>query len=94
MIVDAIDSGTAGTWIDVFWPAEMIPTGTTYYLVFTGNTTLGIAGDTSNPYPNGHVYANSGFNPFTGFDYTFRTYYDTEVSLQRETWAGVKSYFE
>lgn len=93
MITDASDSGTAGNWVDVYWTAVPVTPATTYYLVFVGNTTLGIAGDTANPYPYGHVYANSGFSPFTGFDYAFRTYYDTDVSLQRQTWAGVKAFF-
>ena len=67
--------GTAGNWVDVFWsPYSVIP-DTTLYLVFTSDdNTLGISGDTSNPYPRGQVYANSGFQPFPAFDYTFRTY--------------------
>jgi len=93
MITDASDSGTAGSWVDVYWTAEPVTPATTYYLVFTGNTTLGIAGDTANPYPYGNVYANSGYTPYSGFDYAFRTYYDTDVSLDRQTWAGVKSFF-
>jgi hypothetical protein len=93
MITDASDTGTAGNWVDVYWTAEMITPGDTYYLVFTGNTSLGISGDTSNPYPYGNVYANSGFTPFAGFDYAFRTYYDTDVALERNTWAGIKAVF-
>lgn len=94
MLAEASATGTAGTWVDVFWAAVEITPATTYYLVFTGNSTLGIAGDTANPYPNGNVYANSGYQPFTGYDYAFRTYYDTEVFLERNTWASVKVFFE
>lgn len=93
MLADGSDSGTQGQWVDVFWDAVLITPMTTYYLVFVGNTSLGIAGDTSNPYPHGHVFANPGFQPFPNFDYAFRTYYDTTVSLERHTWAGVKSSF-
>lgn len=93
MLAEASATGTAGDWVDVYWPTITITPATTYYLVFTGNTTLGIAGDTSNPYPYGHVYANTGFSPFTGFDYAFRTYYDPTVSLERHTWASVKTLF-
>ncbi len=66
--------GTQGQWIDVYWNPVSIAANTTYYLVFKGNTTLGISGDTSNGYPHGQVYANAGFQPFPNFDYTFRTY--------------------
>jgi hypothetical protein len=74
MLAQASAVGTQGTWCDVFWPAVGILPNTTYYLVFDGNTTLGISGDTSNPYPNGQVYANAGYGPFPTFDYTFRTH--------------------
>ena len=74
MLASASAIGTEGTWVDVFCGAEPIPPATTYYLVFTGNTTLGIAGDTNDPYPYGNVFANPGYNPFPTFDYTFRTW--------------------
>lgn len=94
MLAEATATGTAGTWVDVFWtnPVTVTP-GTTYYLVFTGNSTLGIAGSTSNPYAYGMCYANAGYTPFANFDYAFRTFFDTGVSLERDTWAGVKSSF-
>ena len=60
MLTQAAATGTAGQWVDVYWPAVEITPMITYYLVFTGNTTLGIAGDLNNPYPNGHVFANPG----------------------------------
>jgi len=94
MLTEATAIGVAGTWVDVFWTAFTITPGTTYYLVFTGNTTLGIAGDTSNPYPFGMVYANPGFSSFPSFDYAFRTYYDDNVVIERHTWANVKSLFD
>ncbi len=93
MLAEASAMGTAGEWVDVFWTAVLITPATTYYLVFVGNTTLGIAGDTSNPYPDGQVYANPGFQPYPSFDYAFRTYWDDEVALERSTWANVKSLF-
>lgn len=93
MITEASTTGTAGTWCDVFWEYEDVTPGTTYFLVFTGNTVLGIAGDTANPYPYGCVYANSGYSQFPNYDYTFRTYYQLDVSLERTTWAGLKAAF-
>jgi hypothetical protein len=93
MLTEASAVGTAGQWVDVYWtPVSVVP-GTTYYLVFTGNTTLGIKGDENNPYPYGCVYANSGFSQFANYDYTFRTYYNDAVSLERNTWASVKASF-
>jgi hypothetical protein len=66
--------GTQGQWVDVLWAPILLEPNQTYYLVFTGNNTLGIAGDINNPYPHGHVFANPGFGPFPTFDYTFRTW--------------------
>jgi hypothetical protein len=86
-------TGTAGQWVDVYWTPAAITPATTYYLVFTGNSTLGISGDVGNPYPYGNVFANSGYQPYISYDYTFRTYYETDVSLERQTWADVKSLF-
>ncbi len=94
MLTEAAATGTAGSWVDVYWSAVPITPMTTYYLVFVGNTTLGIAGDLNDPYPNGNVFANPGYTPFTGFDYAFRTYYDTEVPIERQTWANVKTLFD
>jgi hypothetical protein len=94
MLVQASATGTAGQWVDVYWDAVSITPATTYYLVFTGNTSLGIAGSTSNPYPNGCVYANPGYTQFATFDYAFRTYYDTEVAIVRDTWGSLKTLFE
>jgi len=94
MLTEATATGTAGQWVDVYWTAVEITPMTTYYLVFTGNTTLGIAGDLNNPYPNGIVFANPGYLPFPNYDYAFRTYYDTEVPIERHTWANVKTLFD
>jgi hypothetical protein len=74
LITSASAIGTQNTWVDVFWPSVAITPATTYYLVFTGNTTLGIAGDINNPYPFGMVFANPGYGAFPVYDYTFRTY--------------------
>ena len=65
--------GTQGTWVDVTWPSVGDTPGVTYYLVFTGNTTLGISG-ANNPYAYGQVYANPGYQPFPAYDYAFRTW--------------------
>jgi hypothetical protein len=92
-LAEASATGTAGSWVDVYWTAVAITPATTYYLVFTGNATLGITGDLNNPYPHGCVYANAGYTQFPNYDYAFRTYYDTDVSLQRNTWASVKVFF-
>jgi len=72
--------GTPGTWVDVSWSPEIVSPDTTLYLVLTSATnTLGISGDTSNPYGRGQVYAGAGFGSFPDYDYTFRTYYDPTV---------------
>lgn len=74
-IASASAMGTQGEWVDVFWSAQSIAANATYFLVFTSaNNTLGVAGDTTNPYANGMVFANSGFGAFPDFDYAFRTY--------------------
>ncbi len=73
--------GTAGNWVDVFWTPETVVPDTTLYLVFTSaNNTLGIAGDTQDPYSRGQVYANAGYGSFPNFDYTFRTYYEDSIA--------------
>jgi hypothetical protein len=74
MLASASTTGTQGSWADVFWSSVAVTPNTTYYLVFTGNTSLGIAGDTTNQYSRGQVYANAGFGSFPSYDYTFRTY--------------------
>jgi len=74
MLAQASVQGTAGNWVDVFWPQVSVTPGQTYYLVFTGNTSLAIAGDTNDPYPLGQTYANPGFGSFPLFDYAFRTW--------------------
>jgi hypothetical protein len=70
-------SQTDGTnWADVYWdPVVNVTVGNTYYIVIEGDPALPcIAGDTTNPYPGGNVFANAGYQPFPDFDYTFRTY--------------------
>ncbi len=97
--------GTQGEWVDVYWKSVPLTPGETYYLVFEGNTSLGIAGDTNNPYPHGCVYANPGYQIFPTFDYAFRTYtgiggggstgVDTpqERATERTSWGNVKGLF-
>ena len=75
MLAAATDVGTPNTWIDVYWDPVSVTPGVTYYLVFEDdNTGMGIYGDTNNPYPYGHVFANAGYQPFPDYDYTFRTW--------------------
>jgi hypothetical protein len=93
MLAEATQTGTPGAWVDVYWSYVDITPATTYYLVFTGNSVLGISGSTANPYPNGQCYANTGFGSWPNFDYAFRTFYQLDVALSRDTWAGVKSSF-
>lgn len=67
---------TNGEWADVQFDGGCVDVrqGATYYLVFLNdNNSLGIQGDTGNPYPDGNVYANPGYNAFPNFDYTFYT---------------------
>jgi MYXO-CTERM domain-containing protein len=74
MLAQGFASGMEGEWVDVFWGEVAIDSGTTYYLDFSGNSTLGIAGSVNNPYAGGEVYANPGYVQFADFDYAFRTY--------------------
>lgn len=78
-------TGTAGTWADVFWSPVAITPAATYYLVFSGNSSLGISGDVSNGYAQGQVFANSGYGSFSTYDYTFRTF--TAAVPEPETYA-------
>ncbi len=85
--------GTAGEWVDVYWSPVAVTPGTTYYLVFTGNTTLGIAGSLDNPYPYGMVFANSGYGPYPNYDYAFRTYYNESTATEDASWSQVKALY-
>ena len=76
---------SSGEWADVFWTPVMTDPAQTYYLVFEGHSSLTICGSENNPYPYGHVFANSGYNPYPGLDFAFRTWYEPSVSLQRCT---------
>ena len=67
-------AGTAGSWFDVQWNPVSVTPNMTYFLVFGGNSTLAIAGDSNHTYKRGHVYANSGFQSYPDLDYAFRTY--------------------
>lgn len=93
-LAQSFQQTNAREWADVFRTAVEITQATTCYLVFTGNTTLGVNGALNNPYHYGWVFANPGYNPFPNNDYAFRTCYDTQVNLLRNTWAGLKVFFE
>ena len=78
LLASGTASGAAGQFVDVFWTPVACKPNSTYYLVFTcSNTTLAVAGDTNNPYPSGQAYADSGYQSYPQFDYTFRTYTNT-----------------
>jgi len=82
LLASGTGTGTQGTWFDVFWTPVAVTPGDPLYLVFTsGQNTLGIAGSSQNPYANGIVYANAGYQAFPNFDYAFRTYYDDAFSV-------------
>ena len=82
MLTTGSNTGTSGSWVDVFWDPFSVTPNTTLFLVFTSQSNLlGISGDTGNPYLRGQVYANPGFSSYPSFDYTFRTYYDDEMSV-------------
>jgi hypothetical protein len=92
-IAEGTTTGTAGTWVDVYWSPTTVTLGTTYYLIFEPSTNgLGIAG-TTNVYPHGIAYANAGYGAWPAYDYAFRTYYRQYISLERTTWAEVKTLF-
>jgi hypothetical protein len=93
MLISASATGTAGQWVDVYWGYYAISPATTYYLVFDGNVSLGIAGSLSNPYPFGNVFANPGFDAWPDFDYAFRTYYLDDTATGESTWSDVKSLY-
>lgn len=76
-LASASGLGTAGTPFDLFFNAVNVTVGQTYFLVFTSlQDTLGISGSLNNPYLYGNTFANSSFQSFADFDYTFRTYYE------------------
>ncbi len=61
-------------WVDVFWDPVTVTPGNTYFLVIEGTVTSCVSGSLNDPYPDGNVFANPGYQPFPAFDYTFRTY--------------------
>jgi hypothetical protein len=76
LLAQGTDLGVPGSgFAQVFWSPLAVVPDTTYYLVFTSSdSSLGLAGDVSNPYPRGQVYANAGYGSFPFYDYTFETY--------------------
>ncbi|MBS1650718.1 MAG: hypothetical protein JSU07_01790, partial [Bacteroidetes bacterium] len=83
-----------GSYADVaFSPSITVTPGTTYYLVFTGsNSSACLGGNTSNPYPGGQCYANTGYGSFPSFDYTFRTFYWIGIPGAALNFNGVNNY--
>ena len=79
--------GTQGSWFDVLWAPVSVVANSTYFLVFTGDGAMGIAGDTANGYARGNVFANPGYGSFASYDYTFRTYNDVGAVPEPETYA-------
>ena len=62
-------------WATVNWSPVSVTPGTTYYLVFDSiNSDASIWGDVDNNYPGGEVYANSGYEAFGSYDYTFQEF--------------------
>ena len=71
-------SGTTSTsisndWVDVSWSQVPVTPGSTYYLVFSSdNSGYGIAGSFLDVYPDGELFANSGYAPYPDYDFTFQ----------------------
>lgn len=76
-------------WADITWQSVPLSVNSIYYLVFSTTSDLApcIVGSTANPYSGGILYANEGFDSFSGFDYTFRTI-SAEISW---TGTGIES---
>ena len=87
LLAQGSGTGTQGSWFDVLWAPISVVANTTYFLVFTGDSALGIAGDTANGYARGNVFATEGYGSFSSFDYTFRTYNDVGAVPEPETYA-------
>ena len=87
LLAQGSGTGTQGSWFDVLWAPISVVANSTYFLVFTGDSALGIAGDTANGYARGNVFANEGYGSFSSFDYTFRTYNDVGAVPEPETYA-------
>jgi hypothetical protein len=70
----------AGQLATFMWTPVTVVAGNTYYLVFTStDNTLGVGGDTTNPYPSGELFANGGYQAFPVYDFTFQTFSDASV---------------
>lgn len=80
-------SGIGAGWVDVFWTPVAVTPDTSYFLVFSGPSALGLAGSTLNPYPNGQAFATSGYAGFPNFDYAFRTF--AAAVPEPSTWASM-----
>ena len=87
LLAQGSGTGTQGSWFDVLWAPVSVVANSTYFLVFTGDGPLGIAGDTANGYARGNVFANEGYGSYSSYDYTFRTYNDVGAVPEPETYA-------
>ena len=87
LLAQGSGTGTQGSWFDVLWAPISVVANSTYFLVVTGDSALGIAGDTANGYARGNVFANPGYGSFSSYDYTFRTYNDVGAVPEPETYA-------
>jgi hypothetical protein len=74
LLTSGSTTGTTGQWADVFWSPVTILADETYFLLFSGNSTLAIDGDTGNGYSRGNVFGLLGYQSFSDYDFTFRTY--------------------
>ena len=87
LLAQGSGTGTQGSWFDVLWAPVSVVANSTYFLVFTGDGPLGIAGDTANGYARGNVFANEGYGSYSSYDYTFRTYNNVGAVPEPETYA-------
>jgi len=76
LLASGTDYGVAtGGNASVAWPSTPVVIGNTYYLVFTSSDgSWMIDGSTSDPYPFGNLFANTGYVPFPTYDFPFETF--------------------
>ncbi|HLV53876.1 MAG TPA: hypothetical protein VKY29_07645, partial [Cryomorphaceae bacterium] len=74
-------------WVDVFWENEVTLTvGQEYFIRIEGDDELSCLRAASNIYEGGQAYA--GFQPYSNYDYTFRTYYCYDVACEQILMSG------
>lgn len=87
LLASGVDLNVAvGEWAEVSFGSliSVIPNTTLYLVFLSSNLGLGLSGSVNNPYPRGNVFANSGFESFPTFDYTFETLADNGSSAVPE----------